>query len=437
MSVRRSSRFEILSPDNEDENAKLDQENQVETLRSENESLKEQLQNMSNSMENLTKMIQKVISRNEPLTTEEFSPKLVANSTIDDSVPIILKSQDILLNETARYIKDASTTEKEAPMLSSIHEDGWRKFRCEYILYTQKGGMQPLYKRIDEETRIFYQDQIVEKINSMDSQELFETIDALNMTVLDSTSILRTNLKMDKCDTYDKKKLNTYLNSFLILCQRYPQIEKDLEPDAILRIFFGKLSPKEICEDMFLLNCKTVKKGTDALRKHMQVKDVQLAANIRDGLVKNASTFVNSNNSNGTNPKICLNCKHNNSSDVKSNHQLWYCKDIETCYLCKKKNKPFKHLAYGSSCPHKDVKLFDYEKYLDIKIKKQDKSNIPNNYKNGNGKTNYANNVQQNNIQQNHNQQNINQQNNYLPSCQANNIQGVSNNDSLLAVMSK
>jgi len=71
--------------------------------------------------------------------------------------------------------------------------------------------------------------------------------------------------------------------------------------------------------------------------------------------------------------KECLNCQHSKKRGLNKNHAIWYCTNIEYCYACKQK-----HLAMGPDCPNKNKKLFDYDKFLDIKIKKQDSTNVSN-----------------------------------------------------------
>jgi len=196
---------------------------------------------------------------------------------------------------------------------------------------------------------------------------------------LDSTGILEAHLSMTKSDKYDKEKIKTYLTEFLVLLDRYPQIQEDLEEEAIIDYFFNNLQPVSLPSFMKSLKCKSIKKATEALRNKMKRKDI---ASAEDS--KPLKTFNQTGNSDKV--KKCLNCS--NSKKADSSHSIWKCTNIEYCYKCK-----LKHLAFGPECPHKDLKIFNYESYLDKQNKKPNSSTVSNHPQ---GKKNHANMVTQN-----------------------------------------
>jgi len=148
----------------------------------------------------------------------------------------------------------------------------------------------------------------------------------------------------------------------LVLLDRYPQIQDDLEEEAVIGIFFNHLQPTSLATFMKSLKCKSIKKATEALRNKMKRKDIASAEESK--FTKSSNT---TNNSDKT--KKCINCE--NSKKADSNHSIWKCSNINYCYKCRSK-----HLAFGPECPHKDIKIFNYDSYLEKQNKKQDPSTV-------------------------------------------------------------
>jgi len=162
---------------------------------------------------------------------------------------------------------------------------------------------------------------------------------------------------MEKSNVYDKKKIQNYISMFLTLRQNYLVIEESCEAEAIVEIFYNKLQPVSLAEDMKFLKIKDVKKSVTALLENLQSKDIQLAENNRE-----KSSQPVSKQSQGEGKKECLNCIHNKKEDATTNHKLWWCKNIDFCFKCNKK-----HLAFGPDCKFKDLKVFNYEQYIEKK----------------------------------------------------------------------
>ena len=122
-----------------------------------------------------------------------------------------------------------------------------------------------------------------------------------------------------------------------------------------MNLFFAKLYPTSLKDAMQKLCLKTVSLAITKLHEKIQTKDIQFAENTQDkklgGEVYNGSTSLNS--------KFCLNCKFHKDTTFKKTHNIWQCRNIDFCFRCDKK-----HLAMGPHCPHKNLQLFDFNKFL-------------------------------------------------------------------------
>jgi len=339
----------------EDQSNLVDQHNEnqektVQDLVSRNLVLQNELNSMKFSMNQMTKMLETIMANN--IKSEEPKAKKSVAFQLDNS----------LMVETAKRLKETAPIEKDAPFLSSVTEIDWKKFVPLWKEYKSKNGSRSLFDLIKENPRIYYQDQIDDDMESMDCETLFTTINEINGTELDATGILEANLSMTKSDRYEKEKIKSYLTDFLVLLDRYPQIQDDLEEEAVIEIFFNHLQPTSLATFMKSLKCKSIKKATEALRNKMKRKDIASAEESK--FTKSSNT---TNNSDKT--KKCINCE--NSKKADSNHSIWKCSNINYCYKCRSK-----HLAFGPECPHKDIKIFNYDSYLEKQNKKQDPSTV-------------------------------------------------------------
>jgi len=139
------------------------------------------------------------------------------------------------------------------------------------------------------------------------------------------------------------------------LLDRYPQIELELSGRTIVSILFKNLQPSSFSSEMQLLQIESINDAIKAISTKMSRKDVALAEN-------HTSTSTSKPPHDSTpKKKGCLNCNQSKDS-VNKNHSIWKCRNIEFCCRCNKK-----HLALGPSCPHKDLKIFNYDKYLEQK----------------------------------------------------------------------
>jgi len=275
-----------------------------------------------------------------------------------------------------------------------VSEDAWRKFDVKYLIYRSRKGKKLLFNLIFDEVVTYYQIRISQDMKTMKCEDLYIKMKELNNSILDPMTILDTGMSMDNIKEYNKDKVQLYLQSFLNLLKRNPIIEESLSSEAIVKKFFSKLQPLSFAQELLSLEIKSVQDAATALFRNMNQKDVYHAELVKAG--KLSQKFVSVTNQRPT--FLCANCEHNKNPDIKKNHKIWNCKNIEYCCKCNKK-----HMAFGPNCPFKDKTIFDFEKYLEIKNKKDSNNlngSLSSNSKPSNGKNqssqHYANSVQSN-----------------------------------------
>ena len=134
---------------------------------------------------------------------------------------------------------------------------------------------------------------------------------------------------------------------------------------------------------MELLKKKTIKTALIALKLKLDRKDIVAdEMNEEHGLKNNQSPDFHTKKSevsktdsrfrdgvilNKNGKKIeYLNFKY--SKKIDTNHFLWDCNNLTYCYQCR-----LQHFPYGPECALRDANIFNYEKYLEIKNKKENK----------------------------------------------------------------
>ena len=260
-----------------------------------------------------------------------------------DCIPTTRDDSHSLMNETAKIIADSSRIEKEAPICDAVDEDAWNCFALKYSVYLTKGGKKPLKDLITLNVMNYYKRRLPNhNLQLMPSVNLFDLISDLNKSILDPLSILDTKLSMESITTFEKKKVQEYISSFINILESYPVIEESCQEEAIVNLFFAKLYPISLKDAMQKLCLKTVSLAITKLHEKIQTKDIQFAENTQDkklgGEVYNGSTSLNS--------KFCLNCKFHKDTTFKKTHNIWQCRNIDFCFRCDKK-----HLAMGPHCP--------------------------------------------------------------------------------------
>ena len=289
---------------------------------------------------------------------QQVVPTSGTRSVHDQNVPNSGDSQT-LMNETAKIIADSSQIEKNAPICDKVDEDAWNSFALEYNVYLTKGGKKPLRDLLTLNVMNYYKRRLPgQNLLSMQSANLFDLISGLNQSILDPISILDNKLTMEPIMAFNKKKVQEYISSFITILESYPVIENSCQEEAIVNLFYSKLYPTSLRDAMQKMCLKTVSLAITKLHDKIQTKDIQFSENTQDK--KLGGHVLNGSISSST--KICLNCKFNKDPSVQKAHKIWNCRNIDFCCRCNKK-----HLAMGPYCPHKDIQLFDYNKFLQQK----------------------------------------------------------------------
>ncbi len=203
--VVQSSRFDILNDDVDDMDSLISKLSHQEKL---NDDLRNQVASMDSTILQMQKMLETMVLREQnshSIPSPTFSPKHSEDASSS------------LLAATAKVLRDNNTVEKSPPFLDGVDAESWSIFSPKYLLYRNKMGSKFLRDCIAANTITYYQIQIDKDIMQMDCTSLFDTLNKLNKSSLEPTALLRTTLKMDKSTSYDKKKIQLYISSFLNL----------------------------------------------------------------------------------------------------------------------------------------------------------------------------------------------------------------------------
>jgi len=332
-----------LSPDKE--TSELIEENTL--LKSQLSIMNEKMEKMMEKLDRLIPSVDLTPSSNlkDSPNSDIFSPKI--------SSPY---STSNLMADTAKITQDLSILEKNAPKLIDNSSIAFWKFWPLYLQYTLNGGNKKLEELIQHEPTIYYQRIFENKLTFFSSLELGEKLKDLHQSKLDAATLLSSNLTMENLKVYDKTKTELYLQLFTNLLDRYDQIEEELSGKTIVSILFKNLQPASFSTEMQLLQIETINAATRAISAKMSRKDIAKAENSIN------SSTINPIGNPDNKKKGCFNCNSSKDSNVNKNHSIWKCRNIDYCCKCGKK-----HLALGPSCPFKDIKIFNYEKYLEQK----------------------------------------------------------------------
>ena len=335
---------------------------------------------LEDKIEALTAAVEKMAGLKTPSTPPVSPPRSRpvprTPSGRNTVTPPALPEQD-LMSRTAEIVASNSQVEKNMSQLTCSSQAAWMTYRQKWLNYVRKHGIRKLVDWFDNDTLIAYTTLLdLPDIDSISNESLFFKIDSEH-EIINSTLSLFDKIKMDDVKVYNKEKIQKYLQSFLVLLDRYPQIRIELKERVIIQEFFSKIKPDSIAVYLLKLQLDNLGDAFTALKQRLKFKDVQTEENLQDSLCNGKADHSKNDkvNTTKTNDKkdnkpeplldakgnlvLCLNCKHSKNKKINKNHYMVNCKSLNFCIQCQAH-----HFPYGPDCDYEDIKVFNYPAYV-------------------------------------------------------------------------
>ncbi len=334
------------------------------------------LQNVILKMEHKMEVLTKFIEENG---TSLFSSNKGTNLTdefVNLKTPLsaLKNNSEVLLKNTAVFTNNLSILETGAPKCLDASQMTWLTFRTLWITYINLGGAKWLRDVMNEETRNYYSYILEIDMYSLTNLELFELIDKKQKLLLSPLEILKQYLVMPKSTQYSRVACEKYISVFTNCLTKYKSSLDSLAESVIVKLFFSKIQPSTMADQLSELGIKKIRIAILALEDKMRIKDQQILENQYDNPSKhkpNPNSTTTPSVSDGSTllltkkglPLVCFNCKFSTAKNDNTNYSIWKCPKINYCYQCK-----LEHLAYCVDCLHHNLQIFDHERYCKTNV---------------------------------------------------------------------